>query len=150
MGQQVRGLQMPSSVRPMVRDIAWAAGFVEGEGNIHSTGQLAVTQVQREPLERLFRFFGGSISGPLTKKGRYYGHKSQPFYRWQATGARGRGIILTLFAFLSPIRKAQVVYALSAEAFRKKVESQQRYRERHPERVAAARQLYNRTRRRRP
>jgi len=43
-------------------DIAWVAGFLEGEGNFHAdelrSVSISASQVQRAPLERLQALFG--------------------------------------------------------------------------------------------
>lgn len=63
-------------------DVAWAAGFFEGEGNI-SFGQcggvkINVQQINKEPLDKLARLFGGVIRGPITPKN----PKARPYYSW--------------------------------------------------------------------
>lgn len=50
-------------------DIAWAAGFFEGEGNLSLStngaggfmGMVQVGQKSREPLDRLQKLFGGTV-----------------------------------------------------------------------------------------
>jgi hypothetical protein len=88
-----------ASVRPTKADIAWAAGFIEGEG-CFSRGSVTASQVNREPLERLLALFGGSINE--NKTGR-----SKPIHTWNTSGARARGIAETLWTFLSARRKEQ-------------------------------------------
>jgi len=54
-----------------VRDLAWAAGFFDGEGyvglakvgsrNNRLRAQVSVSQKRREPLEEFERFFGGRV-----------------------------------------------------------------------------------------
>lgn len=39
--------------------LAWAAGFIEGEGSFSNT--VTAAQVQKEPIERLHALFGGRI-----------------------------------------------------------------------------------------
>lgn len=91
----------PSIVRPTAIDIAWAAGFLEGEGSFsltHRTSVCCISQVQREPLERMVKFFGGSI----------YPHGQRNILKWKVTGPRAMGIMLTVFDFMSPRRKGQI------------------------------------------
>ena len=108
-----------ASTSPTVPDMAWAAGFVEGEGNFtplrvkgHSYERVMVAQVNREPLERMLALFGGNIlkihrNAPL-KDG------TKPFiWQWRASGARARGIMFTLFSFMSAKRKGQIKFALN-------------------------------------
>ncbi len=89
---------------PTLADIAWSAGFIEGEGcfSSHNTCTVSVAQVQREPLERLQRFFGGSISARLGK-GRKHGLNV-----WRVSGARARGVAYTLYQMMSPRRRRQI------------------------------------------
>lgn len=102
---------------PTVADLAWAAGFLEGEGNFYANTRAnkhvshGVRAVQKfaEPLYKLQAMFGGSVS--LT-------HKAGPKYpnaypEWRVYGARARGVMLTLFSFLSSRRRGQVRVALS-------------------------------------
>src|SRR6266550_2276465 len=80
--------------RPSTLDIAWAAGFYEGEGtcNFATYSQhVVVNQVEREPLDRLHRMFGGTVR-PIRAH-----HRSLPSWRWSAHGPRARGIMLTLY-----------------------------------------------------
>lgn len=94
--------------RPRLRDLEWAAGFLEGEGGFYKTptSHLAsATQKEtREPLERLHRLFGGGIARP----------RPNGVMCWQAYGSRARGIAMTLYALLSARRKAQIRRMLEA------------------------------------
>jgi hypothetical protein len=95
----------------------WAAGFLEGEGTFgvyqypHSKRgvqyAVAAEQVQREPLERLLKIFGGSINNGSTRSGR------NRIFRWRCSGERARGIAMTLYTLLSPRRQGQVQKMLS-------------------------------------
>ena len=102
-----------AAVHPTIRDLEWAAGFLEGEGHFRSTKgrfgtqQCHATQVQREPLERLLRLFGGVIHGhtkPTTTH--------QRSWRWWTTGSRARGVMMTLYSLMSTRRKEQIRVAL--------------------------------------
>src|SRR5207237_4509056 len=47
-----------------IRELCWAAGFLEGEGSFSSYGgteKVAAVQIRRPPLNRLRRVFGGAI-----------------------------------------------------------------------------------------
>ena len=102
-----------ATTRPQVKDLAWAAGFIEGEGTFTTCDRgprtnlllkLSVTQVQREPLDRLARYFGGRIR--CVDDGR---PGCLPRHEWYVTGARARGVTMTLYAWLSPRRRMQVL-----------------------------------------
>src|SRR6266550_401729 len=91
--------------RPTTCDIAWAAGFYEGEGTCAyatRSEHAVVNQVEREPLDRLRRFFGGSIYAVKAH------HRSKASFRWAAHGPRARGFLMTIYALLSAKRKAQI------------------------------------------
>jgi hypothetical protein len=83
-------------------DFIWAAGFYEGEGTLASYSlQTSITQKNRWPLERMKALFGGSISPP------YRG-----CCRWQISGARARGFLMSIYELLSPRRQEQIVNAM--------------------------------------
>lgn len=101
---------------PTLMNLAWAAGFLEGEGwfgkskpNSFGGEGIRVNQVNKEPVEKLQSFFGGSLS-------RYKHSCKQPnandFWVWSVSGSRARGIMLTLFSFFSLKRKIQILAAL--------------------------------------
>jgi hypothetical protein len=112
----------PATQRPSVGDLRWVAGFLEGEGHFRRTGHEAggnrsgteianAAQQNLEPLLRLKAYFGGTI--------RTYQHpdrvnrKSQkPCSTWSVSGARARGVLLTIYALMSARRKAQIRAAL--------------------------------------
>lgn len=86
-------------------EVAWAAGFIEGEGTFSASGDggvsLCVPQVQREPLERLQRLFGGNIrQASNTKTGK-------PLHRWGVHGMPAAAATMTVFSLLSPRRMEQ-------------------------------------------
>jgi hypothetical protein len=95
-----------ATIKPRIQHLWWAAGFLEGEGSFggSSTSEMvSATQVQREPLERLQAMFGGTIKKKNRRK-----PSEQPAYVWSVSGARARGIMLTLFVLMSPKRQGQI------------------------------------------
>lgn len=67
---------------PPAVEIAWAAGFFDGEGHTSAASRslrLALTQVVRENLERFARAMGGRgrIYGPRKAK------RGNDYYHWQ-------------------------------------------------------------------
>lgn len=92
-------------------DLYWAAGFLEGEGCFYSDSQrnshsrVTAAQVQREPLDRLVSLFGGHVRGPHKNS---TGRTNQPIHDWTVSGAVARGIMMTLYAMMSPRRKEQI------------------------------------------
>src|SRR5690349_2954912 len=93
-----------ATVTPTVRDLAWAAGFLEGEGSFsHQVGHSEAVycrQVNLEPIHRLQDLFGGVIAQRLP--GDRFGKQIQ--FEWHVTGARARGIMLTLYPLFSQRR----------------------------------------------
>lgn len=100
---------------PTVKDIAWAAGFLEGEGWFGCAGKNSLSctccQVQEEPLRRLQSIFGGNIQGPIKKSGNNPNHSA--FFRWAKCGHAAAGMMMTLYGLMSPKRKEQIRLALA-------------------------------------
>lgn len=100
-------------------ELAWAAGFFDGEGNTNTydsraTGgrlgiQLAVTQIHRSTLERFQGILrAGRIYGPyFTKSGRHgqYTLKVRGFEQVQAA-------VAVLWPWLTPVKREQAALAL--------------------------------------
>lgn len=107
--QRVRGKERPETpkakVKPTPGDIAWAAGFIEGEGHFRPRSQVTAVQVDTEPLYKMQALFGGSIT-VHTRQGNPRGWQAS--WTWRTSGARARGVALTLYPLLSARRQAQV------------------------------------------
>ena len=120
LGQERKSLPK-ATVSLTIVDLAWAAGFLEGEGSFTKSGRDSETvnaaQIKEgaEPLYKLQQLFGGSvrIKDRCTNR---FGRKTQ--LRWTVCGGRARGVMLTLFSFLSPRRKQQIINALHAKSRR--------------------------------
>jgi len=96
--------RLSSSIKPTSTDIAWAAGIYEGEGTCgrhNDSTQTSVAQKDNWILYKLKSFFGGSVI--------YY--KKYKQHRWRLSGARSRGFLMTIYTFLSPRRKTQILFA---------------------------------------
>jgi hypothetical protein len=89
---------------PTTAELAWVAGFLEGEGSFcgGKAGQITVSavQVQAEPLVRIQRLVGGHLYQYINNHGRAY-------FRWTLNGTHAIGLTFTLFTWLSPRRRAQ-------------------------------------------
>lgn len=100
-----------ATTSPTSMDVAWAAGFIEGEGCFYKHPQggltLIVTQVDRAPLDRLMRFFGGAVYKMHDNR-----RNRQGSWQWHTHGPRARGIMFTLYIFLSQRRRFQIRKAL--------------------------------------
>ena len=80
-----------------VTQIAWAAGIYEGEGTFSGGRSVRVVQKDSWLIYRIAKLFGGTVS---TERG---------YYTWTVTGERARGFLLTIFSFLSPRRRKQIL-----------------------------------------
>jgi hypothetical protein len=105
-----------AQAEPTVKGLVWAAGFLDGEACFTSSkergrtrARIVVTQLERELLNRLKRFFGGTIYPR-----RAQGNQPHDCFVWQVAGARARGIAMTLYTWLSARRQAQVRQLLAA------------------------------------
>lgn len=94
-------------------DIHWAAGFLEGEGwfgtaNKGRTPRIVCVQVEKEPMEKLVRLFGGRL---YVRPAR--GENQQPVWSWEFTGGLAAGVMMTLYGLLSSKRQRQIDEALA-------------------------------------
>ena len=111
-----RKTTIKASVRPTPQDVAWAAGFIEGEGHMRRRGinssEITAAQRTEEPIRKLQRLFGGHV----TRQKTYHPlDRAKPLYHiwvWRANGSRARGIIFTIYTFLSERRRAQAQLAV--------------------------------------
>lgn len=93
------------------KDLAWAAGFIDGDGCFTGAGHkshrsLAVQQVEREPLDRLVAILGvGRVIGPV----RNNGFGSRPQWRYNLYAARNLRLAMEcLWPFLSGPKREQI------------------------------------------
>jgi hypothetical protein len=96
---------------PTIRDIAWAAGLFEGEGcaiYASQTTRLSVSQNDPWILETLALLFGGRIQKRRSRN--KLSDNAQ--WAWTVSGARARGVGMTIYPLLSPRRQAQMRKAL--------------------------------------
>jgi hypothetical protein len=82
--------------------VAWAAGFFEGEGSV-AIRSLGVNQVNREPLERLKKLFGGQVNLGYPAKG-----NRKACYAWWICGEEARMFVEAIWPFLSIRRQRQI------------------------------------------
>jgi len=109
---QMKANTPKAAITPSAKDLYWAAGFLEGEGSFiaGASEHVYASQVQREPLERLQRMFGGHIRQRTPNSTAF---RQQPIFAWQISGTRARGVMLTLFTLLSPKRQEQIKKAIT-------------------------------------
>ena len=90
------------------KQLGWIAGFLEGEGYFgigdggRSGATVRVTQVQREPLERLQDLLGGSVKPRLPKP------PHSPAHVWTLCGKHAVGLMMTIYGMMSPRRKDKI------------------------------------------
>lgn len=100
----------PRAVRsPTIVEIARAAGFIDGEGCFsgkHRGPYVRITASQKNRWfpAQLQEIFGGAVY-----------ERADGMFLWAAYGPRARGILMTIFSFMSPWRKAQIQEALRSE-----------------------------------
>lgn len=93
-------------------DIAWAAGFIEGDGSFTATNSrrtcpcVSAVQMTMEPIEKLLRLFGGRVYTWTHTQGHIYS-------KWYVAGARAAGLMMTLYPLMSQRRKDQIEKSLS-------------------------------------
>ncbi len=103
-------------------ELAWCAGFLDGEGYFQSYRQtskvvkmryrICATQVARFPLDRLQAALGGKVRGPY---GPYSGNR-QAHYQWIVEGDEARSATDILMPYLCPVKIEQARKALEATA----------------------------------
>ena len=83
-------------------DLAWIAGFLEGEGSFcASRATVSAVQVNPEPLRNLQGILGGRLYHYVNKQG-------CAFWRWTINGSEAIGVAFTLYRWLSRRRRQQV------------------------------------------
>jgi hypothetical protein len=91
-------------------EIAWVAGFYEGEGScaFAPTGSLRASFPQKnlEPLLLIRDYFGGGITGP----------NARGVHVLQLYGRRAADLLRVIYPYLSSRRKDQVIKAVSRVA----------------------------------
>ena len=96
----------------MNTELAWAAGFFDGEGSIQlrKTGlQLYVGQTDPRPLERFAAAVGvGKVNGPYGPYARNGTPNTwKPMYAWQVGGRKAEAVFALLQPFLSEPKREQ-------------------------------------------
>lgn len=125
-------------------ELAWAAGFFDGEGctNAHRSNvgnkpwriSVSVTQIHRDTLERFQAALGGigTIYGPYEKP-------VNPQFTFKGAGLeKTQAIIAMLWPWLTPHKKEQAILAIS------RARSTARPAARSPEQAAEAHRAANR------
>ncbi len=102
--------QVAPSVEPTDEELAWAAGFLEGEASFSGNSgkdqrtRIGVPQINREPLEKLLVLFGGTIYGPYAQRG--------DLSVWFIRGNKAKDLMLSLRPRMSKRRQGQIDLAI--------------------------------------
>jgi len=100
-----------------LNDLYWSAGFLEGEGSFMKCGVgtivVSASQVQKEPLDRLYKLFGGGMNVFSRKE-----VKGNIYHRWQIYGPKAEVLMKMLFPIMSPRRQNQITAVLAWYASR--------------------------------
>lgn len=94
-------------------DLAWAAGFLEGEGSFKKCGNticISAVQVEKYPIDKLIDIFGGGKKGYFRKEIKSNGGE---YFVWRVYGVSAAEIMILLFPILSPKRKNQILDCFS-------------------------------------
>lgn len=90
-------------------DIHWAAGFIDGEGSFCKHGAtVGVSAVQKDEwhVRKLESVFGGAVA--LYKR-----NNGESYWRWAMYGSNAAGIMMTLYALMSPRRQGRIAELLN-------------------------------------
>lgn len=105
-----RGGTHPATLTPTLRNLEWAAGFLEGEGSFsgrQNKQRVEAAQLNPEPLAKMLQLFGGRVK-------RY--RKNYPIWLWVVHGARARGVMMTMYSMMSSKRQEQIRNALRGQS----------------------------------
>src|SRR5262245_15378717 len=105
MGQVYKLIQANQDEVLADTDIAWAAGFLEGEGHFSGDGrspQVEATQNNSSPLLKLRELFGGSVRPDY-----WLQRRDKETYIWRACGSNARRCIDLIYPYLSDRRQVQ-------------------------------------------
>ena len=94
-------------------DIAWLAGFYEGEGHCRCVNDdvvIIINQKQLQPLIKCKEVFGGKI-------GTYAHPTSKTINQWRVNGTRALGILFTIYSYLSIEKREQIKNAMIQSKF---------------------------------
>jgi len=103
-------VDIPATLSPTTLDIAFTAGFYEGEGHFkvsNDNAEVIIGQNDPEKLNWLCARYGGKVLGP------YAGSIGNETYQWRLTRERAIGFMLTIFTFLSKSRRIQFTNAVN-------------------------------------
>lgn len=98
-------------MKSLVTELAWAAGFFDGEGSTCLSRNVPRIQVSQNELEPLQRFANAVGVGKITKRWRTNGFKDRWNYMYYASGGNCTQVIRKLWPYLSSIKRSQALRA---------------------------------------
>ena len=109
------GQQENSTMSASREELAWAAGFIDGEGSFtsHNGGtypRLSATQAHKEPLERLQKLWGGTVGVQRpSREGR------KTIYYWELYGfAKVQNAFAQMYTWLGKAKRDKAILVLRA------------------------------------
>ncbi len=103
-------------------ELAWAAGFFDGEGCSHRTGDgylvVSISQCHREVLDKFRLAVGvGKVRGPYAPRR----EKWSPIWHYRAYGAEASLVLAAIWPYLGSVKRAQyeTQYAAARRVHRK-------------------------------
>ena len=92
-------------------DIAWAAGYIDGEGCIsaYKVLRITVSSTNCQSLDRLLGLFGGSINGPHTPPSK---PGQRPWWAWSICGPAAKRALKRILPYLT-IKASEATIALT-------------------------------------
>lgn len=104
------GKSLDATTVPTELDIAYAAGFYDGEGTCYAKcGKYAQARVFQKDPEMLYKFrdfFGGNVRPVAGHAAR--GINGGPLFEWAVTGTRAKEFLRKIYPFVSSRRKQQI------------------------------------------
>ncbi len=98
---------------PVEGEVAWAAGFLEGEASFCQTHEgylrIEASQVNHEPIQRLREIFGGSVRLREARGQRLDGYRRSDIYIWCISGRRAEEVAAAIAPWLSQRRLDQIM-----------------------------------------
>lgn len=101
-----------------LEDLHWIAGFLEGEGTFCRCGgtiTIAVSQVNKEPIDKMFLLLGGGI---LFIERKNQNPKWSDYHRWTVYGETAEMLMKAVFPLMSTKIKNKISEVLSWYASR--------------------------------
>jgi hypothetical protein len=96
-------------IRADEKDIAWFAGFYEGEGSCHKHGsgiRIQLYQKDRWPIDKAIALFGGRIHATSASS------RTNAGFIYQLPNQEGADLLFAILPHLSPRRQEQILPVL--------------------------------------